>query len=585
MKTSIEAILANKSISCVFQPIVDSQRREIVGYEALTRGPAGHPLQSPELLFQVATEHGLLSELEILCRDNAIRRFAELALPGKLFLNISPMILLSQDHPQGETVRMVEQAGLSCDRIVIELTEKYQVQDAALLQQAITRYRQCGFEVAIDDLGAGYSGLKLWSELRPDIVKIDRYFIHECHRDIIKREFLHTIFELGRSTNAQIIAEGIETEEEYQLLSELGMQYAQGYLVARPSATPPRSLTLPRCEAPPEALPSSETLQQLVMSSMTVDIGADAGSVYQLLTEHPEVTNLPVLSKGVPVGMVYREHLMERFSARYGHALLAKKPIAKLMDKQPLVFDWRTGLDQVSLAITERADVELGRDFIVSKEGSFLGLASTKSLLRRITESKIENARYANPLTLLPGNVPLYRELDYLLASNKDFRLAYLDLNHFKPFNDIYGYAKGDMVLELVAEIIREVCREQDCFIGHVGGDDFVILFRAGGSQSLCAEILDCFDERIRAYFSPEHLAMGGYRAMSRSGQSEFFSLLSLSIGLVHPDPRLCPSHHAVAALASDAKKQAKKLTGSGLFVCRRRGAAYPSNMANQGAA
>jgi EAL domain-containing protein (putative c-di-GMP-specific phosphodiesterase class I) len=240
VKDKLLEILAGKSVNTVFQPIFNIQQKTILGFEALTRGPENTELYTPDKLFYYASQYDLISELEILCRDKAITRFAELKLQGKLFINISPLVLLSKNHPQGETIKLVQQAGLSCDQIVIELSEKYPVPNDSMLSEALAKYRQFGFDVAIDDLGAGYSGLKLWSQLRPDIVKIDRYFVENCHKDSFKRKFLKAIFDLAQSAKAQVIVEGIETIDEFELLERLGMVYAQGFYLAKPNLTPVR---------------------------------------------------------------------------------------------------------------------------------------------------------------------------------------------------------------------------------------------------------------------------------------------------------------------------------------------------------
>ncbi|MEW6990772.1 EAL domain-containing protein [Colwelliaceae bacterium 6441] len=240
MFNQIKKILQNKEITVVFQPIFDVSNQTVLGFEALSRGPKNSLFYSPDNLFRAATDCGLLSELEILCRDTAIQKFAKLQLTGKLFLNISPLVLLDSAHPQGETIKLVEKAGLNCQQIVIELSEKYPFPNAETLSRALSKYREFGFDVAIDDLGAGYSGLKMWSQLRPNIVKIDRYFVENCHQDNFKRKFLKAIFELADSAQAKVIVEGIEHFEEFELLKKLGMRYAQGYYLSRPSAEPLR---------------------------------------------------------------------------------------------------------------------------------------------------------------------------------------------------------------------------------------------------------------------------------------------------------------------------------------------------------
>jgi EAL domain-containing protein (putative c-di-GMP-specific phosphodiesterase class I) len=238
MKKTIKSIISNKNITTVFQPIFDIENEIIIGYEALTRGPKNTDLHSPELLFAMAQKYNLLSGLELLCRENAITRFVELKLTGKLFINICLDVMLNKDHPYGETIKLVERAGLLPQQVVIEISEKSPFPNNDILLQALNKYRKFGFDIAIDDVGAGYSGLKQWSYLRPDIVKIDRYFIDRCDQDEMKREFLKILFELGRISNAHIIAEGVETKEEFELLRELGMVYIQGFFLAKPRENP-----------------------------------------------------------------------------------------------------------------------------------------------------------------------------------------------------------------------------------------------------------------------------------------------------------------------------------------------------------
>lgn len=246
MYREVEQIITTRNIYTVFQPIFDVTYKQILGYEALTRGPKGSIYFAPDKLFQAAIELGLLSDLEMVCRENAIKEFARLNLPGKLFLNISPLVLLDQSHPQGETAKLVERSGMNCQQIVIELSEKYPYPDNNMLRLALDKYREFGFNVAIDDLGAGYSGLKQWSQLRPEIVKVDRYFVEQCHLDSFKHKFIKAIFELAKSADTLVVVEGIETEAEYDFLVSLGMRYAQGFYLDKPSKFPKR--TFPRRE-------------------------------------------------------------------------------------------------------------------------------------------------------------------------------------------------------------------------------------------------------------------------------------------------------------------------------------------------
>jgi EAL domain-containing protein (putative c-di-GMP-specific phosphodiesterase class I) len=235
----LEEIIAQKDITIVFQPIFDIPNQLILGYEALSRGPLASDLHNPSELFVAAQRLGRLSDLELVCRERAISAFVEQKLLGKLFLNISPEVLMQPLHPKGETMQLLQLYGLSSKSVVIEITEQQRT-DETLLKQAVNYYRQLGFTIAIDDLGAGHSGLRQWSELMPDIVKIDRYFVENCHKDVVKKAFLTFILSLAKATNTQVIAEGIEQEEELRLLAKLGVKFNQGFLLEKPQQKPSR---------------------------------------------------------------------------------------------------------------------------------------------------------------------------------------------------------------------------------------------------------------------------------------------------------------------------------------------------------
>lgn len=229
--SALSSILAQSGLHSLFQPIISLSERRIVGYEALSRGPSNSPLHSPIALFAVARQAGRLNELEIACRESACRRFNEQQLPGKLFLNVSPESLLEAAHQPGRTLQLLQDFGIPPSQVVIELTEQTPTDDFQLLQTALHHYRAMGFSIALDDLGAGYSSLRLWSELRPDYVKIDRHFIDGIHQDALKREFVGSILQIAKASRAQVIAEGIELPEELAVLTEMGVDLVQGYLL------------------------------------------------------------------------------------------------------------------------------------------------------------------------------------------------------------------------------------------------------------------------------------------------------------------------------------------------------------------
>ena len=189
------------------------------------------------------------------------------------------------------------------------------------------------------------------------------------------------------------------------------------------------------------------------------------------------LSTIPVVGDdNTPVGQARRKVLVDIFVNPYGRSLYGKKPIKTFMDEAPMLVEKSLSVEEASQQITSMNNYEIEDDFIVTDNGEYAGMGKVVELLKMITELQIRNARYANPLTLLPGNVPIYEQIENWMNLKKNFVVAYCDLDNFKPYNDVYGYDKGDEVLKKVAEILAENIDGQEDFIGHVGGDDFIII-------------------------------------------------------------------------------------------------------------
>ncbi len=395
--SALSAILAQRSVHSLFQPIVCLSERRILGYEALSRGPSNSPLHSPLNLFAIARQAGRLSELEVLCRETACRRFAEQSLEGKLFLNVSPESLLEPHYPSGRTLKMLEQVGLSPSRVVIELTEQTPTEDFQLLFNALHHYRDMGFSIALDDLGAGYSSLRLWSELRPDYVKIDRHFIDGIHQDPLKREFVGSILQIARASRAQVIAEGIELAEELTVLAEMGVELLQGYLLGRPQETAARECSLLPTLAPgsPGALnEDSADLGALLLQQPAVPLECPIQHVLEAFRGQAHLNSLAVLDRqGKPCGIVHRHTLHEALLEPSSCNLLPAMPVSQLMSKDFVVVERGQSLQQVSRLLTSRAQQRIEEAFIITQGGRYLGLGRVIDVLKLITEQQSERGR------------------------------------------------------------------------------------------------------------------------------------------------------------------------------------------------
>ncbi|EAQ65778.1 Signaling protein (EAL,CBS,GGDEF domains) [Marinomonas sp. MED121] len=564
--SELTKILANQAITPYFQPIFDLNSGELYGHEALTRGPKNSSLHSPLQLFTLAEEHKKLHQLEIMCREKAIIKFAELALPGKLFLNVSASLLGSPEHQKGMTLAILDRLNIAQHNIVMELSEQHKFEHDGLSHATIEHYRKMGFKVAIDDLGVGYSGLQLWSEIQPEIVKIDKHFIQNIDQDAVKKEFVRAMVAIGNRLGCDIIAEGIETSDELEQLIKLGVKKGQGYLLGRPTPIPTENesnilnVILSRRRFQKHVRDSVMSLSKF---SPTLNVGDELKTASLVFRQAPEVMAIPILQNNKPIGVIRRSQLHELFSTPYGRALYENTDVSQMLTEDALIVESHISLSTVSMQLTNQDATSLNNEIIITQQGEYLGMGSLKDLLKRITELKIQNATYSNPLTLLPGNVPLNQEIDERMHAKQGFYIAYFDLNHFKPFNDVCGYAKGDEVIKLVGALIEKHINQAGHFISHIGGDDFVVVFSDDSWQKSCQKILTEFEAEVKQHYDNEQLEAGGVYALDRHGEMSFHSLLSLAIGVVQLEPNQCENHLQVAEIAAKAKKVAKKQGGN----------------------
>ncbi|WP_235562346.1 EAL domain-containing protein [Methylophilus sp. Leaf414] len=226
-KTIVD-ILKSRSLTSVYQPIVSLNSADIYGFEGLIRGPAGTSLHAPLHLFEAAKERDYLPEMEHLSRQIVLENYAATCKTRKLFLNSTPEMLLMSAPNKGETLAYLASLGLEPKQIIIEVTEQTRNMDYGQLREAVQLYRNIGFEIAMDDLGEGFSSLRLWSELKPDYVKIDKHFIRNIHLDQVKFEFVRSIQQIAQNSGAKVIAEGIEAFEELSIIKDLKIDFGQG---------------------------------------------------------------------------------------------------------------------------------------------------------------------------------------------------------------------------------------------------------------------------------------------------------------------------------------------------------------------
>ena len=577
---SVAELIAPAALTPQFQPIAQLSDGLIFGHAALIRTPIGCRWPNPDELFAAARDENLSTALEIECVRLVLQAWAHAGLPGRLFLNLSARALMAalDQHDIEPMMARLNGAQVAPESIVIELTEHEQVRDVDALAVAVARLRRHKVALALDDFGDGRSSLRLWSELKPEIVKIDKYFSRDLTLHAEKLQTLRALLQISQTLGSTLVAEGIETMADLHLVRDLGIRLGQGWALGRPQIRPVRDIAadalavirskdvavFPERRRTTQQRASARTLMREVAA---VPSSLCTQDLFDKFIAEPALDALAIVDNGQAVGLISRRHFVDRYAKPYFPELYGRKPCTQFANLAPRLVDIHAGIEDLTAVLTSDDQRYLAEGIIITEGGRYRGLGSGEDLVRLVTESRIEAARHANPLSLLPGNIPITQHIQRLLSAGREFVACYGDLNHFKPFNDQYGYWRGDEMILLAARCIVAQADPRRDFVGHVGGDDFVVLFQSDDWERRCKAANAAFDLEARSLYDAAARSAGGIMAEDRHGDLRFHPLTTLGIGAVRVAAGgggLRPED--VANAAALAKRQTKHL-GTGLHL------------------
>ena len=534
---AVKVILKEQNITSWFQPIVNIDTTELLGWEAFTRGPSNSPCEDAPSLFDSAAAAGVLKPFDLLCLHNAALCFEQLQLENKLFVNLSnEMLVATSGKLKAQVGALIADNEVPPTRIVLEIDEQSASKNIKELIDAVHFFQEQGFEIAIDDLGATGASQTLWSELKPDYVKIDRRFIQDIDANSAKQDFVREVVATARSINAIVIAEGVETKAELTTLKVLGIQIVQGYLIQRPELSPLRPKLDKFTPTAPQPSPITSSVNlacDLIVFNESVDANLHIRDALKIFEEKVFLSSLAVSENGHIVGMLYRNTFLTKLSTRQRRDVLLDKAIHTEMDSSFLNIDAHLRMEQVSRLVTAKARLHAEHDFVITSQDKFLGIGTTMDLLRKITQLRVEPHQQANLLTMLPGNIPVGDCVHELLDRSAEFTIALLDLSNFKPFNNHYDHTKGDELLVIFADLLRKHINSTTDFAGHIGGDDFVLVLRDGNWQEVFASLFNEFNHRAISFYNKKDQAQGGIQSTDRYGKDKFFEFVTVSAGIM----------------------------------------------------
>lgn len=570
-RARIEQLIRQADTEIAFQPFIDVLNHQIHGFEALARPISEHGFADIGQLLKIASAAEMRAPLESHLCDLAIHAFRQRQLSGRLFINLSPAALGHPDFSVERLLNTLRANQLPFIRVVIELTEQQYSDHPDRLQENLDQLRRVGILLALDDFAAGYNGMLHWLHRQPEIVKIDRALLSGIDRIPKKYRFVRAVVHLAKESGALIVAEGIEQISEAQVLAGLGVDFMQGYLFGRPAIDPVRSLE-------PELITALTghcrcwdgqdcQIDQLIQPAVAIQLTERIDEVMLRFLADPELRALPVLDGIFPVGIAWRHDLMNLYATPYGRPLNERRTISRLMDRRPVIVDQSESLTLLSRRLSERDHRNFHDVFIITKGRAYAGIGQLIDLLRLLTQEQVRHAQHLNSLTGLPGNVPITQTLQRWLREEISFVLVYADLDYFKAINDYYGFQRGDRVIAYLSEILKNHCHPARDFLGHVGGDDFVMLFRSPDWQAQCTAVLRAFDDGIAQFYDAEDQIRSAIETTDREGRLRHFPYCTLTLAALQCSAPSPLSVEALTEQASHLKTQGKKAPGSVLQI------------------
>ncbi|WP_374964135.1 GGDEF domain-containing protein [Lysinibacillus sp. RS5] len=283
-----------------------------------------------------------------------------------------------------------------------------------------------------------------------------------------------------------------------------------------------------------------------------------------LFTNDPSLRSVVVVRDDKPIGHITRTHFYQKIGTRYGYNLFMGRQNQLIMKENPLIIDRHTPITEASTEAMQRRPEDLYDDVIVTRNGLYYGVVSIRELLLKLVETQVAIASFLNPLSSLPGNKLIDEKLEEALQLPR-YSLIYFDLDHFKSYNDTYGFNKGDKILLYLTDILKRNIVGTEEFLGHIGGDDFVAILPHYEANSICQRIIDEFDAFILSFYELEDL--GQLQIHNRVGTLEPFTCTSLSIAVITNQYQQFESVDQLSDAVTRVKKQCKKISGSSYLV------------------
>lgn len=501
---ALEALIAKRAVTTVFQPIVCVENAEVSGFESLARPVKGCGVPHVGAMFDMAERDHKLWELEEVTRASSFESAGDFPNGVLLFTNSTPDVFTDPRFPERMQTLVESVPGLTPSRIVLEITERAGGDNLDKVAAQVQKLKQLGFQIAIDDVGAGTSGLTRIMMLRPHWIKLDRELVSDIDRNRYKLNLIRFMVHFARLSGVNVIAEGIERQEELAALISLGVRYVQGFLIAKPNAAyqtvEPKLASWIRArwqenEQSRGDDPRRSTLASLCQPIESTQMTTPLGELALSMLKDPQSLGVAVLDGTRLVGWCNRDNVLN--AARSADPRLQIGFISSAdLGTLPPTATIGEGLELVS----SRQDQFLADPLIIAEHDEIVGVVTMRRLLAAtVGETRLWGGS-ATGLTGLPGKVATEKRVKKLIAAGTGgVSTAFIDIRSFSQYNGSYGYDMGDRLIQDVGAMLRThlAAGDDEAFIAHLGDDRFI----ATGSTALLAtrvaQMVEAFDASI----------------------------------------------------------------------------------------
>lgn len=500
-------LLRTHDLSPVFQPIVSLQTGEIAGFEALTRPGKATGFKGPMELFAAASEHGLMWELEDLARGTILQRAADFPDGVTLFLNNSPEVFADTRFPARFEEQVFQYPELTPSRIVMEVTEHAEDRSFARLAEHVRTLKDRGYQIAIDDVGAGASGLNRVMMLRPHWLKLDRALVQDIDRDPYKLNLIRFLMHFANLSGVSVIAEGIERRDELSAVIGMGVRYGQGFVLAKPNAAyqlVPDDIKqfVRRCAQEAAGArprdPGGTRLENLCQAAELAQALSPVSHVAASLVRDQGCPGLVVMDGRRCVGWCSRDTVLS-----IAKTDSAAEPIGFFTRSSASTLPPDASLRQALELVSVRDDPDLTAPIVVATNERVLGVVSLRTLLSAAASDSRFWGQRLMPLTGLPGRLAADLHIGELIHSATQGRggaetsAAIIDFRSFADFNGTFGYELGDrLIQELTAHLRDRVLPlVPDGFLAHLGEDRFILFGRSVELEAASRRLIEHADE------------------------------------------------------------------------------------------